>query len=442
MRQAIVKTLVAVATLTLGGSAAGQTDEALLREVPKTSEPQFELLLKGGHVIDPKNGVDGVFDVAISGGKVARVDPSIPESAAEKTIRLDGLLVTPGLIDIHTHNYAGTGLRALTGDQSLYPDPFSFRTGVTTMVDAGTAGWRNFPDFRQRIIDRATTRVLAFLNISGVGMAPEGENDPSDMDPQAAVRIARDHKDVIVGFKVAHFEEESWLDLDNALKAGRATGLPIMVDFGYTGGERNLGGLLRDKLRKGDIYTHCYSGHRDELLESGKLNPAMTAGRKRGILFDLGHGAGSFYWNIAVPAFEQGFLPDTISTDLHTGSMNGGMKDVPNVMSKVLNLGVPLADVIRMSTWSAATSINRPELGHLGVGAGADITVLRVEEGDFGFVDAAGARRPGSKRLAVEMTIRDGRVVWDLNGRASQGWETFPYKKRERPKPRATAPSK
>lgn len=403
------------------------------REAGQAASGKYDLLLKGGHVIDPKNGVDGIRDVAIEGAKIALVAESIPPSAAGRVVDARGLYVTPGIIDIHAHVYAGTGLRALTGDSSLYPDPFSFRTGVTTMVDAGTAGWRNFPDFRERVIDRAKTRVLAFLNISDAGMAPEGENKVEGMDAEQAARMARQHSDVIVGYKVAHYSKEGWPDIDNAIKASGPGGPPIMVDFGFTQGERNLANLLRDKLRAGDIYTHCYSGHRDELIEGGRLNPAMPDGRRRGVLFDVGHGAGSFYWNIAVPAFEQGFLPDTISTDLHTGSMNAGMKDMPNVMSKVLNLGVPLAEVVRMSTWAAAQAIRRPALGHLDAGAEADITLFRLEKGDFGFVDAAGARHEGNQRIAVEMTIRAGAVAWDLNGRASTDWKAFPYKRRERP---------
>jgi dihydroorotase len=397
------------------------------------AQPSYDLLLKGGHVIDPKNSVDGVMDVAIANGKVVRVAVDIPADGAATVVPVDGLYVTPGLIDAHAHVYAGTGERALTGDQSLYPDPFSFRTGVTTMVDAGTAGRRNFPDFRQRVIDRARTRVLAFLNITGVGMASTGENDLADLDAEAAARVVRDNRDVVVGIKVAHYSAKGWPDIDAAVKAGKMTGLPVMVDFGYVDGERTLDTLLRDKLRSGDIYTHCYSGHRAELLDDGKLNPGMVAGRKRGVLFDIGHGGGSFYWNIAVPAFKQGFLPDTISTDLHSGSMNAGMKDLPNVMSKVLGLGVPLADVVRMTTWSAAEMIRRPELGHLTIGTEADVSVLRLEEGEFGFVDSAGARRAGTQKFVVEMTIRAGKIVWDLNGRSSEDWTTFKYKKRARP---------
>jgi len=204
----------------------------------------------------------------------------------------------------------------------------------------------------------------------------------------------------------------------------------VMVDFGRINGVRNINALFLDKLRPGDIYTHCFSGHREELLDSGKLNPAMEAGRKRGIIFDIGHGAGSFYWYVAVPAYAEHFYPDSISTDIHINSMNAGMKDMTNVMSKLLNLGSPLAEVIRMSTWNPAKEIKRPLLGNLDPGAEADVTILRVERGNFGFVDSAGARKSGDKRIVCEMTLRAGKVVWDLNGRASQDWKTFPYQKR------------
>jgi dihydroorotase len=399
------------------------------------SAQPYDLLLKGGHVIDPKNKISKVMDVAIAGGKIARVAADIPASQAKRTADVSGLYVTPGLIDIHVHVFAGgitTG--AIAGDQSVYPDGFSFRSGVTTMVDAGSAGWRNFPDFRERIIKRARTRVLAFLNISGGGMGKNDENDPRDMDPEASARMAKLNPDIIVGFKSAHYKGPGWPSVENAVKAGELTGLPVMVDFGYIGHERNIGTLFMDKLRPGDIYAHCYSGHREELLDDGKLNPAMWAGRKRGILFDVGHGAGSFYWYVAVPAFREEFYPDTISTDLHTGSMNGGMKDFTNVMSKIWNLGASLDQVVEMSTWSAARSIKRPELGHLDEGVEADVTVLRVERGNFGFLDSAGARNPGDRFIAAEMTICRGQVVWDINGRAAEDWKTFQYKKRERPR--------
>jgi len=396
---------------------------------------QFDLLIKGGHVIDPKNNISRIMDVAVAGDKIARVAADIPPSEAKRVANVSGLYVTPGLIDIHVHVYANTGMRdVLTGDHSVFPDSFSFRSGVTTMVDAGTAGYRNFPDFREKIIDRAKTRVYALLNIAAGGMGPAGEDNPAEMDAEAAARMAKAHTDVVVGFKSAHYKGKGWPSVENAVKAGRLTDLPVMVDFGYIDQERNLNTLFLDKLRPGDIYTHCYSGHRQELLDTGKLNPAMWAGRKRGIIFDVGHGGGSFYWNIAVPAFEQKFFPDSISTDLHTGSMNAGMKDMTNVMSKVLSFGVSMEEVVRMSTWNPAREIKRPQLGHLDQGAEADIAVLRLEKGNFGFIDAAGAARAGDRRLVAEMTVRKGKVVWDLNGLTAQDWKTFPYKKREPPK--------
>jgi dihydroorotase len=392
----------------------------------------YDLLLKGGHVIDPKNAINRVMDVAISGGKIARVAENIPATEGRRIADVKGLYVTPGLIDIHVHVYAGTGLRRVyTGDQSVYPDGFSFRAGVTTMVDAGTAGHRNFPDFRQRVIDRARTRVLALINIVGGGMGPDGENDPADMNAEATAAMAKQHADIVVGFKSAHYSAKGWPAVDGAVKAAQITGLPVMIDFGSINEERNINTLFMDKLRPGDIYTHCYSGLRQEVVD-GKLNPVMVAGRKRGILFDVGHGGGSFFWNVAVPAFDAKFWPDSISTDLHTGSMNAGMKDMPNVMSKILNLGVPLAEVIKMSTWSPAQQIKRPAHGHLDVGAEADVTVLRLEKGQFGFMDSAGARRDGTQRLVAEMTLRAGQVVWDVNARASQDWKQFPYRQRGR----------
>jgi len=389
------------------------------------AQPRYDILLKNGHVIDPKNGVNRIMDVAISAGKIARVAQDIAPRDAAKTADVAGLYVTPGLIDIHVHVF----LWREPGGEGAQADAFSFRSGVTTMVDAGSSGWRTFPDFRSRIINHAKTRILAFLNIVGAGMGTGKEDDPAEMDAEAAAKTAKANSDVIVGLKSAHYAGPGWESVDAAVKAGELTGLPVMVDFGRINATRNINALFLDKLRPGDIYTHCFSGHREELLDTGKLNPAMEAGRKRGIVFDIGHGAGSFYWYVAVPAYEAHFYPDSISTDLHINSMNAGMKDMTNVMSKLLNLGSPLEEVIRMSTWNPAREIKRPALGSLDPGAEADVAVLRVERGNFGFVDSAGARKSGSQLIVCEMTLRAGKVVWDLNGRASEDWKTFPYQK-------------
>jgi dihydroorotase len=387
------------------------------------SQP-YDLLLKGGRVIDPKNNLNARLDVAIAAKKIARVAPDIPASEAKQVADVSGLYVTPGLIDIHVHVYAGTGLPGvLTGDHSVYPDGFSFRTGVTTMVDAGTAGWKNFPDFKQRVIDRAQTRVLALLNIAAGGMGPSDESDRKEMGVEPCVEMTRRYPDTIVGIKTAHYAHSDWTAVENGVKCGEARQIPLMVDFGANHPERPLRDLLQDKLRPGDIYTHCFSGLRDELLGDGSLNPAMFAGRRRGVLFDVGHGGGSFVWKVALQAMKENFIPDTISTDLHTGSMNAGMKDMINIMAKFLSMGVPLEQVIRMSTWTPAQAIKRTELGHLTPGAGADVTVLRMDSGKYGFLDSRGARYEGSRNLAAEMTVRDGRVVWDLNGRAAPDWQ-------------------
>jgi dihydroorotase len=385
----------------------------------------YDLLIRGGHVIDPKNSLDSLLDVAIQADKIARVASDIPASSAKRVINARGLFVTPGLIDIHAHVYAGTGLRALTGDSSVYPDGFTFRSGVTTVVDAGTSGYRNFPDFKQRVIDRSATRVLALLNICGLGMQGDNEHDPSDMNPEPLAKLAKEHPSIVVGVKTAHYKHKDWIAVENAVKAAAMFDAPVMVDFGASHPERPIRALFLEKLRPGDIYTHAFSGLRNELLPDGNLNPAMFDGRKRGIIFDIGHGSGSFAWNVASAAFKQNFPPDTISTDLHTGSMNGGMKDMLNIMSKIRSEGVSLAQVIRMSAWRPAQVIRREQLGHLSVGAAADITLIREIDGEFGYLDVRLARKVGNKKLQCEMTLLAGRVVFDLNGLASPDWKQY-----------------
>ena len=390
-----------------------------------SGQPRYDLLLKGGHVIDPRNAIDRIMDVGISGGKIARVAAGIQSTEAKRTVDVTGLYVTPGLVDIHVHVYQWKE----AGGEGVQADAHSFRSGVTTMVDAGSSGWRTFPDFRDRIIGHSKTRILAFLNIVGAGMGTGKEDDPAEMDAEAAARTAKANPEIIVGFKTAHYAGPGWESVDGAVEAGKLAGLPVMVDFGQINATRNINALFLDKLRPGDIYTHCFSGHREELLGSGKLNPAMEAGRKRGIVFDIGHGGGSFYWYVAVPAYAEHFYPDSISSDLHINSMNAGMKDMTNIMSKLMSLGSTLEDVVRMSTWAPAQEIRRPLLGNLAAGSDADIAVLRLDRGNFGFVDSAGARKSGNQLLVCEMTLRAGKVMWDLNGRASQDWKTFPYQK-------------
>jgi dihydroorotase len=388
----------------------------------------YDLLLKGGHVIDPKNKISAVRDVALKDGKVAAVAASLDSAAALKTIDASGLYVTPGLIDIHVHVYTGTGERgSYAGDNSVYPDGFTFRNGVTTVADAGGAGWRNFPDFKERVIDRAKTRVVAFLNIVGHGMRGEKfEHELKDMDASAAAKMAQAHKGVIIGIKTAHYRGPEWTPVERAVEAGTKAGIPVMVDFGINHPERPLRVLLTEKLRPGDIYTHVYSGHRGEIDDAGRPGPGMVEGRKRGVIFDVGHGGGSFLFRVASPLMKAGFPPDSISTDLHIGSMNAGMKDMLNVMSKFLAMGMSVDDVIARSTWNPAKEIQREDLGHLSVGAVADIALLRVAKGDFGFTDMYGARLRGNQKFVCELTLKDGRALYDLNGISREDWDKLP----------------
>jgi dihydroorotase len=412
--------------------AAGLAAAAVLALTATVGRPQtpakYDLLLRGGHVTDARNNVDGVRDVAIAAGKIALVAPKIDPAEAGKTIDVSGLYVTPGLIDIHAHVYTGTGEPgSYAGDNSVYPDGFTFRAGVTTVVDAGGSGWRNFDDFKNRIIDRSRTRVLAFLNIVGHGMrGGKFEQDLADMEAQPAAEKANTHKGLIVGIKTAHYAGPEWTPVEHAVEAGTAAAVPVMVDFGADYPDtRPLAELVTRKLRPGDIYTHMYSGLRQELVD-GKPNAGMIEARARGVIFDVGHGAGSFVWRVAVPMIKSGFLPDSISTDLHISSMNAGMKDILNVMSKFLAMGVPLPRVIAQATWNPAREIKQESLGHLTPGALADIAVLRLEKGRFGFIDMYGARLTGTERLVAEMTLKDGRIVYELNGLARPEWTTLP----------------
>jgi dihydroorotase len=255
--------------------------------------------------------------------------------------------------------------------------------------------------------------------------------------------MALKHKGTIIGIKSAHYAGPEWTPVENAVEAGNKANIPVMVDFGEDRPTRPLADLLTKKLRPGDIYTHCFSGLRHELLEDGTINPGMIEGRKRGVIFDVGHGGGSFRWRIAVPFMKAKFWPDSISTDLHTSSMNAGMKDQLNVMSKFLAKGLPVDEVIRRSTWNPAREIKREELGNLSVGSPADVAVLRVEKGQFGFTDMDGARLKGNQKFTNELTLRDGRVVYDLNGITRPDWDTLPknYSKTGDPRWDAVSPA-
>jgi len=397
---------------------------------------EIDILLKGGHVIDPKNRIDTVMDIAITGNKISQVARNIPGSNAKKVIDVKGLYVTPGIIDMHVHVFNGTELDAYiaNGLTSLPPDGFTFRAGVTTVVDAGSSGWRNFRLFKKQTIDRSQTRVLALLNIVGNGMTSRfEEQDVTDMNPaQTANMIKKLFPDIIVGIKAAHFWGD-FTQVDRAVEAGKLANVPVMVDFGEHDPPNSIEDLFMKHLRPGDIFTHTFSygpANRETVVdENGKVKPFVFDAQKRGIIFDVGHGGGAFSWRQAVPSMQQGFRPNVISTDLHSESMNGGMKDLSNVMSKFLNMGMSLQDVILRTTWNPATVIKRPELGNLSVGSEADIAVFSVRKGDFGFVDIRRTKIKGTQKLETEMTIRAGKIVWDLNGISMPLWDTEVIKK-------------
>ncbi len=389
---------------------------------------EFTILLKGGHVIDPKNNINEVMDVAIKDNKVVQVAKNIDAKKAAQVVDVKGLYVTPGIIDIHSHNFFGTLPDHYLGNglEALPPDGFTFRAGVTTVVDAGGAGWKTFDAFKKQTIDHSKTRVLSFLNIVGDGMRGGAyEQDLRDMDTKMTAMVAKQNEE-IVGIKVAHYMGGEWDPVDRAVAAGKIADVPVMIDFGGNKPPLSIDELFNKHLRPGDIFTHAFAqlDSREAIVdEKGNLRPFVKEAQKKGIIFDVGHGGGSFRFSQAIPALKSGFIPNTISTDLHTGSMNAGMKDQLNVMSKMLNIGMNLQQVIAASTWHPAQVIKREELGHISAGAGADVAVFALQKGKFGYIDSGGFAFQGTQKLQCELTIRDGKVVYDLNGISRPLWD-------------------
>ena len=376
----------------------------------------YDLLLKGGHVIDPANQVNAVRDVAVAGDKIARVAENIPASESKRVVDVSGYYVTPGLVDIHAHLYVED-----PGGWGIYPDLSAFPSGVTTAVDAGSAGWKNFEEFKARIIDKAKVRVLAFLNIVAVGMDTVGEQSLNEMDARPTAEMIKKHPQILIGVKAAHYEGPEWEAIDRAVEAGRLANVPVMVDF-RPQPTRTYADLILKHMRPGDIHTHMYAQHIPLLDDNGKVNEYMREARKRGVIFDLGHGAGSFWFRIAAPAMEQGFGPDSISTDLHQRSSLIPQATLVNCMSKVLSLGMPLEEVIYRSTVTPAREIKRPELGTLSVGSVADVAVLELQKGTFGLVDSGHARQEANQKLRCMITVRAGKIVYDAEGLSWPDW--------------------
>jgi dihydroorotase len=404
----------------------------------KVQTPHYDLLLKGGHVIDPANGIDQIMDVAISAGKIAAVAINLPVSEAGKVVDVSQLYVTPGLIDIHAHvGRGGVPLNWFEPEAKVKRAPMGIpadivlTAGVTTLVDAGTSGGDTFLREKQEVIDHARVHVLAFLNIVADGMEGGTENDVSRMDVQLCTETIRKFSGIIVGVKTAHYwtdkpwdaEHPPWAAVDRAEECGRSARVPVMVDF-WPRPDRTYADLILKKMRPGDIHTHVFAQQFPVLLPDGKLNPILPEARRRGVIFDVGHGAGSFWFRNAVPAVRQGFTPDSISTDLHTGNLN--YISMTEVMSKFLAMGVPIEDLIRMSTVNPAKEIRHQELGTLSVGSEADVAVLEVLHGRFGYIDNGAARMDGNLKLVARMTVRGGSIVYDPSGLSMVEWTKAP----------------
>jgi dihydroorotase len=386
---------------------------------------QYDILIKNGNIIDPKNHINAKKDIAVANGKIAKVADDIPSTQSKKTIDATGLYVVPGLIDIHTHVFVGAKAdKFADGIYSVSPDDFTFKSGVTTVVDAGTSGWRNFSLFKEQVIDKSQTRVLAFVNIVGSGMSGKPmQEDINDMNADSAALVIQKYKDIIAGVKIGHYEGNDWTPFERALDAGKKSNTPLFVECHLP--QFSLEDQLK-KMRPGDIITHSFEQVSERMPvvdEQGKVRPFVLAAQKKGVLFDVGHGGAGFWFSQAIPAFQQGLVPNSFGSDLHRFSMNAGMKSMLNIMSKYMAIGMTLEDVITHATWNSAKSIKREDLGNLDVGAVADIAVLSLMMGKFGFIDVAGKRLEGDRKLEAELTIRAGKIVWDLNGISAQPWK-------------------
>jgi len=381
-----------------------------------------DLLLKGGRVIDPANAVDGPMDVAISGQRIAAVEKDIPPSSAARVADVTGWLVTPGLIDMHAHCYGFAS--------AMFPDEMCLPYGVTTMLDVGGAGWRTFNDFKRTVIERTRVRVLALLNIVGHGMLgrDQYEQNIADMDPQATADKVAEASTFCVGVKVAHFEGPGWEAVDRGVEAARLSGTWVMVDQNPLP-TRTMDKMLLEHLRPGDVLTHVFSFGKPLIDAEGNVKKHFWEAREKGVKFDTGHGNANFSFRMAAPAIEQGFPPDTVSTDLHRMSFLSSMATMPEVMSKLLAAGMSLNDVVERSTVAPARQMGHSELGTLSVGGVADVAVLEMAGGDFGLSDngPTGHRvMKADRRLVNQITIRNGEVVWDRNGKTKQDWTNTP----------------
>jgi dihydroorotase len=373
---------------------------------------RYDLVLQGGHLIDPAAGVDGRQDVAFSTGRVAAVDAAIPREAAREAVDVSGAYVAPGLVDLHAHAFIAGH------DLGIQADAVCASTGVTTLCDAGSTGGANFAGLREYVMARAETRVLAFLHISAIGLTHLGVGEHCYLeysDPDLAAAVAREHRDVILGVKVREQVEvvgAHGLDpLRRGIRAAEATGLPVIVHVNNPPAEY---GEVLALLRPGDIVSHFFHGRGSGILDAGgRIKAAVHEARRRGVVFDVAHGRNHVNFDVVRRAFAEGFYPDTISSDLTRPGRAGVVKDLPTTLSKFLCLGMPLADVVRAATAAPARAIGRSgDLGTLAPGAAGDAAVFAVEEGRFAYQDADGNTLEGDRRWVPRLTVRAGRIWW------------------------------
>ena len=379
----------------------------------------YDLLIKNGHVIDAANGIDEVMDVGIAGRVVAGIAKDIPESQGKRVIDATDKYVTPGLIDIHAHTTGFSG--------AMFPEEMCFPYGVTTMVDCGGSGWRTFDQFNDDVIKKSAVRVFALLNIVGQGMEGDVEQDIGDMDAELTAAKIRQRSDIIVGVKVAHFQGKGWESIDRGVEAARLSNSFCLVDQNAKP-TRTFEDMLK-RLRPGDGTTHCFGYGKPMIGNDGKVKDHYIEARKRGIKFDVGHGNNSFSFSMAKPALDQGFPPDTISTDMHRMSLHTSRATMTEVMSKFLALGMPMAEVVARSTWEPAKWIDHTELGTLTPGALADVTILEFQDRPAGLSDSGptGYRIMKTEgRLINQLTIKDGIVRFDFDGMAKDDWAETP----------------
>lgn len=392
----------------------------------------YDILLKNALIVDPETKTSKIGSLAISDGKIANIFDGDCGEKAKKAIDLTGKILTAGLIDMHCHVYPYIPVPE-DGLYNINADAHMLQHGVTTVVDAGSCGWRDFLRFKEQVIDKAEVRILSFLNIASGGMVNiTSENSPKDFHPKVVAEIVKAFPETLVGVKTAHYwtqkpfdhEHPMWASVDAAEEAAVLADKPLMVDF-YPNGARTYEDMLTH-LRPGDIHTHMFAQQFPILDENRKIRDFIWEQRERGIRFDLGHGAGSFWFRNAVPAISQGHIPDTISTDLYMENIHGAAHSLLHIMSKMLNIGLSLEDVISRVTAAPAKELGHSELGTLRIGAEADIAVLELHEGQFGFADCGNAKINGTKKLSCAMTVKGGKIVFDPMAMSMPEWETAP----------------